>query len=362
MADKHSDFVVRQEKPFNGGSPAAQLRRSFITPGEHFFVRSHAPVPHVDATSYRLAVGGMVRSPMSFSLAELRSRFAPRRLVATLQCAGNRRDELLALGEIPGELVWAADAIGNADWEGVNLRDVLDAAGINLNTARHVEFIGLDRVEGKGDPFGFGASVPIEKAMEGSVLLAWSMNGQPLMPQHGFPLRVVVPGYIGARSVKWLGQIIARDTPSQNYFQSRAYKRFSPDVGPASADWASAPELREIALNSVITAPASGASLPAGEITVQGYAITGDGGGVRRVEVSIDDGQTWIDAVLASENEPWSWRFWSARVRLNPGAHRIICRAWDSHGRTQPRELREVWNFKGYMNNAWHGVEVKAAH
>ena len=359
MTDKHADFIVRNEMPFNGGSPPTHLRRSFITPREHFFVRSHAPVPAVDVASYRLSVGGKVRSPINLSLDELRSRFTARRLVATLQCAGNRRDELLALGEIPGELVWGADAIGNAEWEGASLRDVLDAAGANVPTARHVEFIGLDRVEDKGDPFGFGASIPIEKAMDGSVLLAWSMNSAALAPSHGAPLRVVVPGYIGARSVKWLGRIVVRDAPSENYFQARAYRRFGPEASPASANWASAPELRELPLNSVITSPAPDSSLPAGETVVEGYAVAGDGVGVRRVEVSVDDGATWIDAVLARENQPWSWRFWSARVRLNPGAHRIVCRAWDSQGKTQPRDLREVWNFKGYMNNAWHGVDVK---
>src|SRR5262249_46489583 len=147
--EKDPGYVVREERPFNGGPPLAPLCRAFVTPRPLFFVRSHADVPQVGPDAYALAVGGLVRTPLRLSPAGVRARFPRRTLVATLQCAGNRRDELLALGPIPGELVWGADAIGNAEWSGVALADVLDAAGIaeDAEGARHVAFAGLDEIE-----------------------------------------------------------------------------------------------------------------------------------------------------------------------------------------------------------------------
>jgi len=171
---------------------------------------------------------------------------------ATLQCAGNRRQELLPYGEIPGELLWAEEAISTARWEGVSLRAVLEAAGLGEEAA-HVEFIGLDRIEGKAE--GFGGSIPLDKAMHGEVLLADRMNGAPLPVEHGYPLRVVVPGYLGARSVKWLGQIVVRTQPSQNYYQARAYKLFPGDVSPDTVVWEEGMMLGEMPVTSVICTP-----------------------------------------------------------------------------------------------------------
>src|SRR5262249_28072208 len=151
-------------------------------------------------------------------------------------CAGHRRDELATVEPIPGEIPWGAEAIGNAVWRGVTLREVLLAAGVGPEV-QHVAFLGLDAMHKGGGRVAFGGSISIEKGMSAEVLLAYEMNGQPLPPHHGFPLRVLVPGYIGARSVKWLASIVLQDAPSSNYYQAHAYKVFPSHIQAERADW-----------------------------------------------------------------------------------------------------------------------------
>ncbi|HYG61204.1 MAG TPA: molybdopterin-dependent oxidoreductase [Thermoanaerobaculia bacterium] len=353
---KHRGLLVRQEDPFNGGPDLPLLRRSFLTPNDLFFVRNHGAVPEVDASSYRLVVGGRVQRPLRFSLEELRR--LPRMTVdATLQCAGNRRLEMAAVAPIPGELGWGAEAISTAKWGGVALRDLLAAVAPEPG-AGHVAFTGLDETERHGHRFCFGGSIPLEKAMSSEVLLAYEMNGAPLPPVHGAPLRAVVPGYIGARSVKWLSAITVQDEPSGNYFQAKAYRLFGPQVSAQDVDWESGLMLGELPVNSVICAPAEGETVPAGEVVVQGYAMAGGGRSVARVDLSLDGGATWRTAGLGGEQGRWAWRLWEARLELPAGEHEIVCRAWDSAAQTQPEHPAQVWNFKGYANNAWGRVRI----
>lgn len=349
---KHPDFVVLEPDPLNGGPPLDALIAAPVTPNDLFFVRSHAPSPTIDPASYRLTVQGLVRRPLTLTLAGLRDRFPARRVEATLQCAGNRRQELLPYGEIPGELLWGEEAISTATWEGVSLQAVLEAAGLDAGAA-HVEFIGLDRIEGKAE--GFGGSIPLEKAMSGEVLLADRMNGAPLPVDHGYPLRVVVPGYLGARSVKWLGQIVVRAQPSTNYYQARAYKLFPGDVSPDNVVWEDGMMLGEMPVTSVICTPHAGAAVRS-PLTVAGYALTSGGRRIVRVEVSIDEGRTWIAASLQPSDSPWAWTLWQVELELPEGKHELAVRAWDSATTTQPARIEDVWNFKGYYNNAWHRV------
>src|SRR6202035_2649473 len=186
--------------------------------------------------AYRLTVGGLVEVPLTLSLADLRRDFAPVRLAATLECAGNRRSELIAHAPIPGELPWEEDAIGNAAWTGVPLAQVL-AAARSLQAARHAAFTGLDETERHGSRFAFGGSIPLAKATSPEVLLAYEMNGEPLPAAHRAPLRVVVPGFIGARSVKWLADVHLQEEPSDNYFQAKAYRLFPPQVTAENVVW-----------------------------------------------------------------------------------------------------------------------------
>jgi len=175
---KDSSFIIRSQLPFNGGPPPARAARSFVTPVEDFFVRTHAlEVPTVDVATFTLEVGGMVRAPLRLTLDELRSRFATHQVAATMQCAGNRRDQLMSVEPITGEVPWSIEAISNGVWEGVRLTDVLDAAGVDAaRGATDVEFIGLDQVERHGHTFGYGGSIPLDKARADEVLIAWAMT------------------------------------------------------------------------------------------------------------------------------------------------------------------------------------------
>ena len=354
---KDPAMIVYQEHPCNLGVPPASVRETFLTPGERFFVRNHGSVPKADAQRYRLAVTGMVHTPLHFSLDELRAAFPVVTVIATLQCAGHRRNELATLRPIPGEILWGADAMSNANWRGVPLREVLQAAGI-LASARHVAFLGLDRVERGGESFSFGGSIPIEKAMSVETLLAYEMNDEPLPLLHGFPLRIIVPGYIGARSVKWVTNIHVQAHPSTNYFQEHAYKLFPAHVQAEDADWITGQMLGELPLNAVICYPQAGESLVEGPIRIGGYAIAGTEDHIERVELSADEGATWTQATLLEPSPPWTWRFWEATLTLPAGTYKMAVRAWDSAGRTQPQDTRQVWNWKGYLNNAWHRVQV----
>ena len=356
---KHPAFVVHRASPLVGGPPLELLVAQYLTPSPLFYVRDHAPeVPAVDAASYRLRVGGMVRRPLSLTLDELRREFPRVSVTAALQCAGNRRSEMMAVAPIPNEVPWEAEAVGNAVWAGVPLGAVLAAAGAGPGAA-HVELLGLDRAR-PGDPRpGFGASIPLQKAGGAEVLLADQMNGAPLPARHGGPLRAVVPGYIGARSVKWLGEVSLRAEPTENYYQ-RGYSLHPPDVTSADlADPARAEVLDESALNCVICVPAAGDRLPAGTpVEVGGYALAGGGRTVVAVELSPDGGRSWQPAALIDPPAPWAWRRWRAALPAPPAGARLhlVARAHDSSGNTQPEEA--VWNYKGYMHNAWHEVEV----
>lgn len=357
--DKHPSFIVKEEDPYNGEPSLKLLAESFITPRELFFARSHGSTPSIDASTYRLSVKGMVDKSLTLSLESLRSDFPKQTRAATLQCAGNRRRELDSVERIEDELLWDAGAIGTAVWGGTPLRDVLRVAGVRSGAA-HVDFVGLDQVQKEGRKFGFGGSIPLEKAESPEVLLAYEMNGEPLAPEHGFPLRVVVPGYVGARSVKWLGEIRVQTVPSDNYFYTRSYQLFPPQVTADRVDWSIGIRLGEVPVNSVICHPQEGERLPAGPVEVRGYAVGTAGRIIERVDISLDGGETWTQGSLmeAEEKGPWTWQFWRTTLDLPPGPAEIVVRAWDSAVNTQPEETRRIWNVKGYMNNAWHRVRI----
>ena len=358
--DKHPDFVVRQENPYNAGPPPRLLNQSYITPTNLFFVRSHGNVPEVDLHSYRVEINGMISRPLSLSLTDLKNNFETVTVPATLQCAGNRREELMAVESIPNELGWGVEAISHATWTGVRLRDVLAEAGVatDSDSPLHVEFGGLDDVQRLNKNFQYGGSIPLSKGCSSEVILAYAMNGEPLTPVHGFPLRAVVPGYIGARSVKWLDRITVQHEPSQNYFQSHAYRLFAPHTRSETVEWEKGVMLGEMNVTSVICSHDENERIPAGTVTVQGYAMAG-GRRIARVDVSCDGGGKWVQAELTNEAGCWGWTLWKASFQLKPGKHQLIVRAMDTSANTQPRDVSQVWNFKGYMNNAWHRVNIE---
>ncbi len=353
---KRADLIVHQEQPFNAETGLAALAEGSLTATDAFYVRGHGAVPEIDPAAWRLQVHGLVERELNLSLSTLREAFRERTETATLQCAGNRRAGLIAIRDIPGEAPWGPGATGTATWTGVALADVLAVAG-PLREAAHVGFSGADLSPEAKPPQQFGGSIPLGKAGRPEVLLAWAMNGEPLPPVHGAPLRVVVPGYIGARSIKWLDRIELRAKPWEGYFQQVVYRLLPEDGTPARG---MGMPLGLVALNADVLSPADGETVPAGPVEVRGYAFAGGERHVARVDVSLDGGTTWSQAELLEDLGPWAWRQWRTTVELAPGDHEIVVRAWDSSAATQPEDEAALWNPKGYVNNARPRVRVHA--
>lgn len=365
---RHPALIVRSMKPFNAEPPLSILVDSFITPVEFFFVRNHLPVPLVDPKKYVLEVTGEGVEPVTFTLDDLKTKFQKHSVISTIQCAGNRRNEMSTVKKVRGG-EWESGAISNAEWTGVRLRDVLDSTGWSPETREdwaHVQFEGLDQdIETP-----YGSSIPLTKAVDplGDVILAWEMNGQELPRDHGFPLRVVVPGIVGARNVKWLKKIILSHEESRSQFQRNDYKGFSPNVDWHNVDWKSAPAIQELPVQSSICVPSDGAKLPPGEeeVTVKGFAWSGGGRGIVRVDVSLDGGNEWHTADLQKPDQPynrvWAWTLWEANIPIpkdHKGSLDITCKAVDSSYNVQPERIDPIWNLRGVLCNSWHHVKVE---
>uniref|UniRef100_A0A8C2SPL9 Sulfite oxidase n=1 Tax=Coturnix japonica TaxID=93934 RepID=A0A8C2SPL9_COTJA len=360
---RHPGLRVNSQKPFNAEPPAELLAERFLTPNELFFTRNHLPVPAVEPGSYRLRVDGPGGRTLSLSLDELRNRFPKHEVTATLQCAGNRRSEMSRVRPVKG-LSWDIGAISTARWGGARLRDVLLHAGFpeERGDEWHVCFEGLD-----ADPGGapYGASIPYGRALSpvADVLLAYEMNGTELPRDHGFPVRVVVPGVVGARSVKWLRRVTVSPAESPSHWQQNDYKGFSPCVDWDTVDYRTAPAIQELPVQSAVTQPRPGAAVPPGELTVKGYAWSGGGREVVRVDVSVDGGRTWNVARLAGDKAPlgraWAWALWELTVPVTAGTElEIVCKAVDNSYNVQPDSVAPIWNLRGVLSNAWHRVRV----
>ncbi|MET0206182.1 MAG: molybdopterin-dependent oxidoreductase, partial [Thermoleophilaceae bacterium] len=276
---KRADLIVHEEEPFNAETGLAALAEGPVTAMDAFYVRSHGAVPELDPAAWRLRVHGLVERELELSLDTLREASRECEVTATLQCAGNRRAGLVAIRDIPGEAPWGPGATGTARWSGITLADVLALAG-PLGEAAHVGFDGADLCPEAKPAQRFGGSIPLDKALRPEVLLAWAMNGEPLPAVHGGPVRVVVPGYIGARSVKWLERIELRSEPWQGYFQHVAYRLLPEDGTPGPG--AGMP-LGLVALNADVLSPADGETVAAGPLEVRGYAFAGGERHVARV-------------------------------------------------------------------------------
>ena len=295
-------------------------------------------------------MGGRVDTQLSLSLDEIRERPSVT-IPVTLECAGNGR---AALAPRPLSQPWLLEAVGTAEWTGTPLRALLEEAGIQ-DGAVEVLFRGLDRgIEG-GEDQQYERSLPLAECLRDEVLLAYAMNGQPLPPQHGFPLRLVVPGWYGMTSVKWLDRITLLDEEFAGYQQARGYRlRQTPDE-PGEPVSRMVP--RSLMIPPGIPDFATRArTLEAGATTISGRAWSGFGP-VERVEVSTDGGATWDDARLGAQPSRWAWRAWDFDWEASePGVHELCCRATDSEGNVQP--LDAPWNLGGYANNEVHRVPV----
>lgn len=355
-ADK--DLIVHPGGVLNAEPALDHLVQSWITPVKHFYVRNHAPIPELDAATFRLSVEGMVERPGSFTLGKLKSRFDSVSTVATMTCAGNRRNEHSRVKPVSG-VQWGAGAIGNARWTGIRLGDLLRAVGVRAG-AKHVWFEGVDEVPRDDGVIGFGGSIPLETALavEGDkpgALVAYAMNDEALRPEHGYPMRTVVPGHIGARSVKWLGKIMVSDRPSPNHYVAGAYKVVTNGSDEA---WAEGSPIYRFPINSVICVPGEESNLSSGKVRVRGYALPEgtSSSAIERVEVSADGGMTWSRARLGAESESYCWRLWEVDVVIGKANRELVVRATGSNGTTQPEHVE--WNLKGYLFNAWHHVRL----
>ncbi len=350
------DLLVRTETPFNAEPRLEKLANAFLTPVENFFVRNHGTQPVIDPRAYRLTIGGAVDKPLSLTLDEIAKKFTRVSIRATVTCAGNRRTEFATEKPVPG-VPWDAGAIGNAEWSGVRLSDVLKLAGIKAE-AKHVWFEGQDQITVNGQNRTFGGSIPLSTVLEGQpaerVILADRMNGRPLTAEHGFPIRSLVPGYIGARSVKWLSKITVSDRPSSNFYLAQTYKLVEEN---APEKVAAASPIYEFLTNSAIcdVQPVAGTD----KFAVKGYALAGGRRGNRIAEVNLttDGGKTWQRAKLVSPVVDFGWVLWSAEIKVPAGTERIQVKATDSEGTSQP--ARSPWNAQGYQYNGWHSVLVK---
>jgi DMSO/TMAO reductase YedYZ molybdopterin-dependent catalytic subunit len=324
------------------------MRHDITPPGMHY-VLVHYDVPDVDAATWRLTVDGAVEDSLSLDLERLRS-FPAVSTAVTLECAGNGRAHL---SPRPVSQPWLEGAVGTAVWTGARLSDVLaDAAP--TRSAVDVVLTGADHGIERGVEQDYARALPVAEALRPDVLLAYEMNGQPLPPQHGFPVRVVVPGWYGMTSVKWLTSITVTDAPYDGFQNAVAY-RFKEDLDDLGEP------VTTIAVRALMIPPgfpdfgSRGRVVDRGQVELRGRAWSGRGA-VTRVEVSTDDGATWDEATLQPALGPWAWAGWRSSWNAAPGDHVLCVRATDVTGDVQPQSPR--WNAQGMANNGVQRVHV----
>jgi sulfane dehydrogenase subunit SoxC len=345
-----SDAITLEELQLaarNHGMPLEALRYDVTPLGLHYLL-IHFDIPACDETTWTVEVGGRVRTALSLSMADLRARPAVTARV-TMECAGNGRARLHPR---PISQPWLAEAVGTASWTGTPLRPILEEAGL-LEGVVEVVFAGADHGVQGGEEHDYERSLPVAEALREDVLLVYEVNGVPLPPQHGFPLRLLVPGWYGMASVKWLRRITAVAEPFEG-FQQRAYAFREREDEPGTP-------VTRILPRAMMIPPgfpeflSRARIVPAGPCTLEGRAWSGSAA-IDRVEVSIDGGRSWADAALGPAPSPFVWRAWSLRWDAVPGEHELVVRATDGTGATQP--LEQPWNLHGFANTMAQRVPV----
>jgi sulfane dehydrogenase subunit SoxC len=333
----------------NHGLPLEALRYPVTPAGLHYLL-IHYDIPDVDVGSWTLSVDGRVRRPLSVTLADLRERHA-HEVTSTMECAGNGR-ALLAPHVVSQP--WLLEAVGNARWRGVPLRSILEEAEL-LDDAVEVVFTGLDRGLEKGVEQSYQRSLELDVALSDDVLLAYEMNGAPLLPQHGFPLRLLVPGWYGMTNVKWLAGISVVAEPFQGYQHTASY-RFRVDEDDEGTPVTRMQPRALMVPPGIPDFDTRARIVPAGPCRLEGRAWSG-WAPVTRVEVSADGGDTWADADLEPLGPRWAWRGWRFEwAAEQAGEYVLCCRAHDEAGNVQPDAAS--WNVGGYSNNALQRVPV----
>lgn len=343
------EMLVHNDRPEDLETPLADLN-TWITPNDVFFVRQHLPRPKTDEGSHRIALGGRVNQQMELSIADLK-KLPQYTVAATLECTGNAR--MFFRPRVPG-VQWGRGAIGNAEWSGPRLSDVLKLAGADRSAA-WVTVNGAD--QGVAKTPDFVRSMRMEKALHPATLLALQMNGEPLPDLHGFPVRLVVPGWDGTSWVKWVTTLIVANEPDRGFFMNPAYRFPKHAVAPGQAANPADLEIIEaMPVKSFITNPADQDRIGLAPVTLRGIAWAGEQR-IYRVEVSTNGGRAWKDAQLSPKNLPFAWRLWSLEwTPPGTGYFTILSRATDSAGNVQP--VVATWNPSGYLYNAIDQVGV----
>ncbi|NP_001275309.1 sulfite oxidase-like [Solanum tuberosum] len=372
---RHPCLKINAKEPFNAEPTRSALISSYVTPVDFFYKRNHGPIPVVDDIErYSVSLSGLIKNSKDLFMKDI-CKLPKYTVTATLQCAGNRRTAMSKSRTVKG-VGWDIAALGNAVWGGAKLADVLELVGIPYLTSitqsggKHVEFVSIDKCkEENGGPYK--ASIPLSQATnpEADVLLAYEMNGEPINRDHGYPLRVVVPGVIGARSVKWLDYINIIAEECQGFFMQKDYKMFPPTVNWDNINWSTRRPQMDFPVQSAICSLEDVSVVKHGKITIKGYAVSGGGRGIERVDVSIDGGKTWEEATRYqrtgvpyiaddSSSDRWAWVFFEAEANI-PQSAEIVAKAVDISANVQPESIDSVWNLRGILNTSWHRVHVR---
>ncbi|KAK8023657.1 NADH-cytochrome B5 reductase [Apiospora rasikravindrae] len=352
LREKHPDMLHLLQFPYNGEPPSASSP-----------TRSSLPIPY---TSFTL--DGLVQNPRAFTLDDLmdESKFPRVEKTVTMQCSGTRRIEQIikyaGQGDEVPQAPWAEGAIGTAHYVGISLKKVVKACGGLVDGAKHLELYGADTYFKDDEAMNYLVSVPWSKAKANEVLLAWEMNGETLPRIHGYPLRVVVLGYIGARSVKWLYRIKAIKEPSRAPVQSKEYLYFPQQVGKHNLKMTDGIQIQEMPVSSAIMSPwTKQVVIHNGKIRCKGWAYSGGGRWPERVELSTDGGFNWYTIPLEnlSQKRKWTWRTWEFDLPCDvEGWIEIVCRCWDNSLNTQPPDVRTAWNWGLHVTSSCHRVSV----
>ena len=365
-------LLAHSKRPCNAETPAEELG-TFVTPNATFYVRNHMWVPEIDESRHKLVIELHNGEEKEYTLKDLKEKFEAVTITVTLQCSGNRRRHMTKEARSTNGLQWDVGGISNAEWTGARLRDVLTDSGFPADDVpdevAHAQFVGAE---------AYGASIPIDKAVDprGDVLLAYEMNGKPLPADHGYPIRVLVPGNVAARSVKWVNKIILSGEESTSQWQRRDYRCLGPNVSSRNPDWDSAPSIQEMPVQSAITSLRDVSihskedrkllqmnGLEEDSVLVEGYCYSGGGRRIVRVDVSADGGRTWQQAeILADEAKgakAWAWRRWRWIIPRQDTGNCFVVKAIDEAYNTQPRDYEPTYNFRGNLTTAWHRVGYK---
>ncbi|MCH9050247.1 MAG: sulfite oxidase [Proteobacteria bacterium] len=353
-------LTILNDRPVNAETPPHLLDDDVTPTARHFIRNNGIPPDDMNADSWTLTVDGFVDNPLKLSIADLKSKFETVTRQICIECGGNGRAffDPKAKGN-----QWSLGAVACAEWTGVRLADVLKAAGVKKQAIYTAHYGADTHLSGKPGKLPISRGVPIEKAMDQNNLITFAMNGSPIHPMNGAPLRLHIPGWPGSFSHKWFNRMRLRDVVHDGTKMTGAAYRLPPYPVAAGTKVKSKTMvfIESMTVKSLITSPESGIKLPKGErsVPVHGHAWAGDNK-VTRLDLSIDFGVTWIQAKLDAPSNPYAWQRFAQTVRLpQQGYYEIWARATDDQGRMQPFAI--AWNPKGYMNNSMHRVSVYAS-